>query len=198
MNIVGFLHAFVDHYRVSNNAFTSAVVIFAGPNAATEATFDTLLWTRLQALADVDAETYAYDPRVSADPASPDFSFCIKSEALYVIGLHPGSSRKARRFSRPALVFNPHQQFEWLRTTGKYESMKRSVRNRDLVYAGSVNPMLADFGAASEASQYSGKKYDEHWKCPFISRHGRTDDHTAAKRSGLYDEKGTTTGGNGH
>jgi hypothetical protein len=51
--------------------------------------------------------------------------------------------------------------------------MKTAVRKRDEIFSGSVNPMLSDFGEASEVLQYSGKVYDETWTCPFISNHSK-------------------------
>jgi FPC/CPF motif-containing protein YcgG len=66
----------------------------------------------------------------------------------------------------PALAFNPHAEFQKLRATNHYESMKEIVRKRDIAYSGSINPMLSDFGEASEVYQYSGRNYNEDWKCP--------------------------------
>jgi FPC/CPF motif-containing protein YcgG len=172
-DILKFLYDFVDEYRKSTNIYNSAAVIFRGPDKCNEEIFDRLLWQRLQAISDLDAARYEYDKRVDADPSSSKFSYSIKQEAFYVIGLHPSSSRKARRFDYPTLVFNAHDQFEKLRATNKYEPMKRVVRRRDEKLSGSVNPMLSDFGAASEVFQYSGRKYDKDWKCPFVSHHGK-------------------------
>lgn len=176
--IIEFLYRFIDEYRKAGDVLCSAAVIFQSPSPLTETKFDSLLWARLQALADIDASNYVYDLRVSSDPTSRNFGFSIKSEALYVIGLHPDSSRPARRFTRPAIVFNPHAQFERLRARGKYDAMKRAVRQRDLVYAGTVNPMLADFGESSEAVQYSGIQNGTNWKCPFASQHRGDNSHT--------------------
>jgi hypothetical protein len=53
-----------------------------------------------------------------------------------------------------------------MKETNSYEKMKVIVRKRDLAFAGSVNPMLTDFGEVSEAAQYSGKLHDSNWKCP--------------------------------
>lgn len=182
LRILRFLYDFIDTFRTAG-ALSSAVIIFDRPDTLSEEEFDLYLWQRLQALADLDSATCAYDARVSNDPEAPSFNFSLKEEALYVIGLHPGSSRRARRFSRPALVFNPHQQFESLRVSGKYDSMKRAIRRREVAYSGSLNPMLDDFGTVSEAKQYSGKRYDNDWKCPFISRHRQTHDHSSQERS---------------
>jgi FPC/CPF motif-containing protein YcgG len=142
--------------------------------------FDKLLWTKLQSFSDLDAERYSYDERVDADPSSGQFSFSLHDEALYVIGLHPESSRRSRRFKYPTLVFNPHEQFEQLRRSDKYELMKKAVRRRDVIFSGSVNPMLQDFGKSSEVFQYSGRNYDETWKCPLKIHHAQPEHNTPA------------------
>ena len=56
----------------------------------------------------------AMTPRVSADPDNPHFSLSFGGEAFFVVGLHPDASRPARRFARPTMVFNLHDQFETL------------------------------------------------------------------------------------
>lgn len=168
--ILQFLYRFVDRYRASGKRFNSAAVIFRGPEIRDEWAFDRLLWKRLNALADLDRENFAHDRRVDADPASSRFSFSIKEEAFFVIGLHPESQRRARTFHFPTLVFNPHQEFERLRKEKRYEQMKNIVRKRDKLYSGSVNPMLKEFGEASEVYQYSGIEYDPKWRCPLKKR----------------------------
>ena len=169
--ILQFLYDFVDDYRNSKEFFHSAAIIFKEPEFHNEEMFDRLLWQRLQALADLDAKNHCYDARVDADPSSAYFSFSLKEEAFFIIGLHPLSSRPTRQFKYPTLVFNPHAQFEKLRETNRYENMKIAVRKRDIAYSGSVNPMLKDFGEASEVYQYSGLKYDNQWKCPLKVKH---------------------------
>ena len=170
-DILQFLYGFVDEYRNSKEIYHTATIIFSGPQINNEEMFDALLWQRLQALEILDAENYSYDNRVQSDPSSSKFSFSIKEEAFYIIGLHPASSRHARRFAYPALVFNPHAQFEELRQTTKYDVMKNVVRKRDIAFSGSVNPMLKDFGESSEVYQYSGRKYDKSWQCPIKITH---------------------------
>ncbi len=178
-SIVQFLYEFIAQYRASGTHYHSAAIIFRGPEIPDEHMFDTLLWQRLQALSDLDAQQHAYDARVSADPASASFSFSIGQEGFYIIGLHPQSSRKARQFPYPVLVFNPHAQFEELRANAHYNRMKKTVRKRDVAYSGSVNPMLDDFGDASEAFQYSGRQYDAGWECPLKINHATTSNHSA-------------------
>ena len=177
--ILFFLYDFVDAYRNSNEMYNSAAIIFTGPQITGEEMFDALLWQRLQALEILDAENHKYDNRVEADPVSAKFSFSIKEEAFYIIGLHAASSRQARRFIHPTLVFNPHAQFEQLRASSKYDAMKNTVRKRDIAFSGSVNPMLQDFGESSEAFQYSGRKYDDNWKCPLKITHATKNNSSA-------------------
>ena len=166
-DILRFIYAFTKTYRASAESFHSAAVIFTGPGQITEALFDRLMWQRLASLRSLDAVEYNYDSRVSADPASADFSFSLMEEAFFIIGLHPQSSRPARRFQYPVLIFNPHAQFEAMKTDRRYGNMKAIVRKRDLAYSGSVNPMLTDFGESSEAYQYSGRRYETDAECPF-------------------------------
>jgi FPC/CPF motif-containing protein YcgG len=45
--------------------------------------------------------------------------------------------------------------------------MREKILERDESLAGSRNPMLARHGEASEARQYSGRRVDDRWKCPF-------------------------------
>lgn len=155
-------------WRDDPGALRSLAVVFEGPLDLNEAQFESLLWERLQSLADKDAwRGQPYDRRVSADPEDPHFSLSFGGEAFFVVGLHPGASRPARRFPRPTLVFNLHDQFEMLRAEGRYERMRERILDRDLALAGSHNPMLGRHGEASEARQYSGRLVDQEWKCPF-------------------------------
>lgn len=170
--ILKFLYDFIGEYRNSTKLFHSAAVIFKLPVIHNEEMFEGLLWQRLQMLSDLDAEKYSHDKRVSNDPDNSLFGFSLKEEALFIVALHPASSRLARQFKYPALVFNPHAQFETLRETDRYEHLKVIIRKRDQEYSGSVNPMLEDFGESSEVYQYSGHKYDKQWQCPFKPNHG--------------------------
>lgn len=155
-------------YRGSSDGLRSLAVIFDGPLDLSETEFEKLLWARIQSLADKDAWLgQPYDKRVSADPGDPHFSLSFGGEAFFVIGLHPNASRPARRFSRPMLVFNLHDQFERLREQGSYDKMRETILARDEKLAGDINPMLAKYGESSEARQYSGRKVDDDWQCPF-------------------------------
>lgn len=155
-------------YQDDPEGFRSLVVIFEGPTDLDEKSFEAAMWERIQSLADKDAwRGQTYDEAVSADPDNPKFSLSFGGQAFFVVGLHPHSSRPARRFSHPAMVFNLHDQFERLREEGRYEKMRKAIIARDVQLAGSPNPMLARHGEASEARQYSGRAVDDGWKCPF-------------------------------
>ena len=159
---------FAQAYRRDKTMYRSFAVVFDGPDELSEAEFERALWQRVQSLSDKDVwRGQEYDARVSPDPENPHFSLSFGGEAFFVVGLHPNSSRPARRFERPAMVFNLHDQFERLRAEGKYESMREKILVRDEALAGSRNPMLATHGTSSEARQYSGREVDEAWRCPF-------------------------------
>lgn len=168
-NILQAVRTFVKRYDADQELFQSLVITFAGPTDLDEAAFETHLWVRLQALHALDAKSSSWDPRVASDPASSKFSFSLAGRAFYVIGMHPHSSRKARRFERPALILNLHDQFERLRETGAYDKMRSLIRRRDVAFSGSTNPMLETFGTSSEARQYSGRVVDDGWTCPFMA-----------------------------
>ncbi|MES2753178.1 MAG: guanitoxin biosynthesis heme-dependent pre-guanitoxin N-hydroxylase GntA [Pseudomonadota bacterium] len=162
--LLGFAHT----YRADPALFRSLAVVFEGPDGLSEAQFEALLWQRVQSLSDKDVwRGQDYDASVSSDPDSPHFSLSFGGEAFFVVGLHPGASRPARRFAQPVMVFNLHDQFETLRAQGKYEGMREKIMVRDEAVAGSRNPMLARHGEASEAKQYSGRVVGEEWRCPF-------------------------------
>jgi FPC/CPF motif-containing protein YcgG len=161
------LERFVHSDLRLTNDYATFVAIFREPRSLGEEEFERLLWSQLSQLHRIDAVHHPWDPTVASDPSDPHFSFSFAGQALYVVGLHAGSSRLARRFAWPTLVFNPHEQFERLRHDGKWRRMQRSIRARDIALQGSVNPMLSDFGEQSEARQYSGRVSDENWRAPF-------------------------------
>ena len=155
-------------YRADPAGLRSLAVVFEGPADLDEERFEAAMWERLQSLADKDEwRGQHYDGSVSPDPADPHFSLSFGGAAFFVIGLHPDASRPARRFPRPTLVFNLHDQFERLREEGRYERMREKILRRDVALAGNVNPMLARHGEASEARQYSGREVGDDWQCPF-------------------------------
>ncbi len=168
LRIYPLLLDWVESYRADPTLFRSFAVVFEGPRMLSETEFERCLWDRVQSLTDKDAwQGKPYDPRVSDDPHDTHFSLSFGGEAFFVVGLHPQASRPARRFHAPCMIFNLHDQFERLRQEGSYEKLRSSILSRDEKLAGSANPMLARFGAMSEARQYSGRAVDDGWTCPF-------------------------------
>ena len=137
-----------------------------------EEEFEGHLWTALQTLYDVDRLYNPPDPKVAEDPEAGDFGFSFAGRGFFVIGLHPASSRLARRFPWPTLVFNAHAQFDRLKADGRYPKLQGAIRAREMALQGSLNPNLSDFGERSEARQYSGRAVGEDWRCPF-HMHGK-------------------------
>lgn len=149
-------------------AVHSFVAVFTGPFFSSELDFEKMLWSQLYDLHLQDVQNG--EPAaagISGDAQSPRFSLSLAGHPFFVIGLHPTSSRLARRFNRPVMVFNSHHQFEKLRADGRYQKMQKATRRRDIALQGSINPNLADFGDISEARQYSGRKVGPDWTCPF-------------------------------
>ncbi len=157
-----------ERYRRDPGLFRSFAVVFDGPDGLSESEFEQAMWKRAQSLSDKDVwRGQPYDTGVSADPGNPHFSLSFGGSAFFLVGLHPNASRPARRFDRPTIIFNLHDQFETLRAQGKYEGMREKILVRDEDLAGSRNPMLARHGDSSEARQYSGRVVGPDWRAPF-------------------------------
>lgn len=150
-----------------DKGFKAFIAVFPDSPPEGEIEFEDALWRQLQLLHNADPAGAAWASDASADVSDPHFSFSFGAEAYFVVGLHPGSSRIARRFRWPALVFNPHAQFMRLRAEGRFDGLREAIRARDTTLQGDTNPNLADFGERSEARQYSGRKTEAEWKCPF-------------------------------
>ena len=169
------LYEFVQE-QPSFEGFSTFVATFNAPASGDELDFERRLWATLQRLHRIDRVHHTWDPAVSSDPESKDFSFSFAGRAFFLVGLHPGSSRFTRRFAFPTLVFNAHTQFEKLRADGKFERVQDVIRARDRALQGDLNVNLADYGEASEARQYSGRAVEKDWRCPF--HHANDDEAT--------------------
>jgi FPC/CPF motif-containing protein YcgG len=183
------LTAFVADLPIHDGTFSTYLASFVGPNPADELAFEVLLWRLLQQLHDLDAPHHSWDSTVDADPDSPDFAFSFAETAFFVIGLHAGSSRAARRFAWPTLVFNPHRQFEQLRDDGRYARFQTVIRRAETELQGTVNPMLGTHGSVSQAAQYSGRRVEDGWHCPFQRRHSSSHE-TAPHVGGGHERTG--------
>ena len=142
------------------NRLSAFVAIFTGRPPASERAFERRLWAQLQLLHERDDPAAGWDPAVSADPRDPRFSFSFAGTAFFVVGLHPRSSRLARRFRYPALVFNPHAQFERLRREGRFERLRDVIRARDIALQGSINPSSLGLRRALRGRTVLGTRHD--------------------------------------
>ncbi len=166
------LWTYVQESSTFNSDYATFVASFAKPVAPDEKVWEEMLWTQLQGLHELDRPHHAWDASVSSDPESPEFSFSFANTAFFIVGLHRQSSRLARRFAYPTLVFNFHRQFEKLREKNQFDRMRQTIRGRDLKLQGSLNPNLSNYGEQSEARQYSGRAVEKQWRCPFKALFG--------------------------
>lgn len=164
------LRNFIKARRSMNTVFTTFVSCYKHPIPLTHEEFAHLLWSMLQELHITDLSEW--DAIYSSDPKAPDFAFSYGGLSFFIVGMHSGSPRFARRFGWPTLVFNAHAQFELLRSKGIFEKFQNRVRKQDTDLQGCINPALSDFGSGvSEAIQYTGQIENEAWKCPFQYKH---------------------------
>lgn len=167
--------AYIEAQPADSNTVHSLAAVFDGPGDTDEQRFEALLWAQLQRLHALDrARGHGWADGVSPDPDDARFSLSLAGHPFFVIGLHAGASRLARRFESPVLVFNSHVQFDALRADGRYAKMQAATRARDTALQGGINPNLADFGTAPETRQYSGRAVEADWRCPLHIRTGRT------------------------
>lgn len=159
------INHYVENYDFTSNDFQTLIAVFPDSEITCEDEFELLLWKQLSDLARADNKPW--DAEVSNDPENENFSFSLGGTAFYIVGMHPESSRIARKSPYPSIAFNLHHQFEKLREMGVYHNVRDKIRERDKNLQGSINPVLQDFGERSEARQYSGKATEEEWTCPF-------------------------------
>ncbi|UAB85613.1 YqcI/YcgG family protein [Zunongwangia sp. SCSIO 43204] len=162
------LKSYLEDYDFESNGFKTFIAVFPNSPEFTEIQFEEHMWEQLIQLNSIDE--YDWDPQVQSDPTNENFSFSIAGKSFYIVGLHPNSSRLARRSPFTAIAFNLHWQFEKLREMGTFIRVRNTIRKRDRKLQGKINPMLEDFGANSEAKQYSGREVSEHWECPFKNK----------------------------
>ncbi|MGB6151611.1 MAG: guanitoxin biosynthesis heme-dependent pre-guanitoxin N-hydroxylase GntA [Pricia sp.] len=151
-------------------SFLTYIAIFPESKFSGEKGFEKAMWNLLARLNAEDAKYFDWPQKYSSDPSKEDFSFSFGGEGFFIVGLHPASSRKARRFKYPAIAFNLQVQFDSLRQKGRFDVMRDSIREREMAFQDSVNPMLADFGKGAQAPQYSGRMVGAEWQCPFLAK----------------------------
>ncbi len=156
--------------KSSASLYMSFWAVFPMQSIRDENEFEGHLWKQLSYLSTIGNANSNWDPQFSSDPEDPRFCFSLNGEALFVVGVSPVASRKARRFPYPSLIFNYYDQFTALSELGKYDNIVRLNRQRELRFSGSLNPMVEKYGDHREAIQFSGRENPSDWKCPF--QHG--------------------------
>ena len=164
------LNAFKRKQKATDSLYLSFFAVFKDPAFESEKDFEDALWQELSLLAAKDAPGMPWDSHFSANPKDKNFCFSFGGDAFFIVGLHPKSSRLARQFPYPTLVFNLYEQFEELHRKNQYYPMIKTNRQRDLKFQGSVNPMVEKHSDVWEAIQFSGRANPPNWECPF--KHG--------------------------
>lgn len=158
---------YIDNYKKNPSSFLTFCAVFSDAVDLSEEEFELRLWKELSSLTSEETRSQDQDPEFSSDPKSKNFCFCLGGKAFFVVGLHSQSSRLARRFPWPTLIFNVYEQFKKLSAAGLYENMVKINRQRDMIFQGNINPMAQRHGESWESIQYSGKANPENWQCPF-------------------------------
>lgn len=164
------IYQFIDHYHSSPDTLHSFVLMIENKHYQSFECFEEKFWNFLIMIDYFDKILYHHDDRVHADPQSDNFSFSLMEEAFFILALHPNSPRRSRQFSLPAIVFNPHEQFEKLRTNGLFVKIRDIIRKKDKLLQGFSNPMLSDFGDKSEVYQYTGRAHHFEESLPLFSQ----------------------------
>lgn len=167
------LIAFKNRQQQSKSLYLSYWAVFEEDFQGGESAFEDLFWEELSHLCAKEQEK-DWDPQFSSDPKDPKFCISLAGSAYFVVGLHSQSSRRARKFPYPAIVFNLYEQFEELDRLGKYQSIVKNNRKREMLFQGSLNPMVEKYGDKWESIQFSGKENSSEWKCPFHKTNQKT------------------------
>jgi FPC/CPF motif-containing protein YcgG len=160
------LKYFIKQQSLTNSTYLTFWALFDSEHHLSEEDFESGLWNELSHLSSEEDKAQDWG-KWPSDPKAEGFNLSIDGEKFFVVGLHPASSRLARRYSSPAIVFNLSRQFENLKQAGQFELMKETVRKRDIKLQGTANPMVLQHDDNWESIQYSGKNNSSDWKCPF-------------------------------
>jgi FPC/CPF motif-containing protein YcgG len=159
-------------FWTNNQIFTRYVACFRTLRDIDEIVFERLLWKQLQLIHAEDVQNgIKWAENDSDNPTDSNFIFSIGGRAFFIVGLHPNSSRKARRFQTPTITFNSLDQFTNLRQLKMFNEVKQVIRNNDLLQNKSINPNLIINHQKSDAFEYSGKLIHEDWIPNFKSLH---------------------------
>ncbi len=157
---------FLQEQKKTSSIFLSFWAVFEEEDF-TEESFEQALWKELSFLTSEEDRENDWPKNSITDPSNPGFRFALGGSEFFIVGLHSRSARKAREFSKPALIFNVFDQFDQLMKLGQYQKMVAVNRERDQRFQGAMNPMVEKYGETWESIQFSGRTNPETWKCPF-------------------------------
>jgi uncharacterized protein len=136
---------------IDTHPFAAFVAAYIAPSTQTDDVFEACMWAQLEGLQ--SCQEHGGQGSISlVDHDDPGFVFGDRE--FFVVGMHPGSSRFARRFPWPLLVFNALSHAHEMQKRGKHASMSRKVLARDRNLQGSDNPSLH----APQRLQFSGRE----------------------------------------
>jgi uncharacterized protein len=165
---------FKNEQRRTKAPFYSFWAVYDNSEVTSEEDFEQKLWSELSAVHAYEVNKCAeentemtWDPKFSSNPNDKNFCFCVDGHAYFLVGMHPLSSRKARQFPYPVLIFNLYAQFDELFQKKTFEPMVKINRLKEIKFQGDINPMVEKHGQEWESIQFSGKNNSDQWKCPF-------------------------------
>ena len=165
--IRGAICKYLQEWKKTRSTTYTLWITFPEDQVTTEEEFEKLMWSEISNMTSIEESKKEWAEGWSKNPTDPNFTLCIHGQAFFVVGLHPLSSRPARRFPYPAIVMNAFDQFEDLTEQGLYEPMVSKNREREMRFSGSLNPMVETHGDKWESIQFSGRDNSKEWKCPF-------------------------------
>lgn len=140
------LDEFIERYEHSKEPYLSLWLSW-DTTSLDEAEFERRMWVEIKSFC-------------------PSLPVSYRGHQLFIVGLHPGASRKARRFSRCSIVINSFKQFERIEEAGNYKVLVDNIRKRDVKYSGSINPTVEKYADVWEEVQFSGRENDDDWEIP--------------------------------
>ena len=165
-NLRADLLRYLEAQQRSGSLYSTLFAVFR-PGPLDEPAFEAAMWRELSYLTSREDRATDWPATSCSDPADPTFVFSLVGHSLFVVGIHPNSSRRGRRFPFTGLIFNAFAQFEAFERKGSYERMVQLNRQRDIAFDGTVNPMVEQHGDQWEAIQFSGQTNPPTWQCPF-------------------------------
>lgn len=159
------LYSFLEERKTWKKPFTTFVATFDGPIPKDEKEFEQQLWKQLSIFTALDRKRFPWSTAKLEKMQNGEFKFSFAGKEFFVVGLNPTAARNARNFEKPTLVFNLQEQFDQLRSEGKFDNLQQSIRKNEIKQNGSINPNLDK----PDAAQYAGREAEDNWTPPLAS-----------------------------